>query len=127
MDPLNSTCIFCYGINNLIRNDNCPCDYYFHKNCFLLWIKTSKKKTCVICQTLVNVNQLTRNDSILNISDNLDDFVTINGNVDIIRTSNYKKICKGIVLFLFCMIGIGLIMLFIKFIFSMNFSDSYQN
>ena len=127
MDPLNSTCIFCYRINNLIRNDNCPCDYYFHKNCFLLWIKTSKKKTCVICQTLINVDQLTRNDSILNISDNLDDFVTINGSTDIIRTSNYKKICIGIVLFLVCMIIIGLIMVFIKFIFTMNFSEYYQN
>jgi len=120
-------CIFCFGINNLINNEQCLCDYYFHKNCFLLWIKTSTKNSCIICQKIINTNRLiTYNHSIININDDLDDFITMNE--DIIPRINliYKKICKGIVLVLFLTLIIGIVYMLFKFIFT-DFSPSYPD
>ena len=116
-------CIFCFGINNLITNDQCLCNYHFHKNCFLLWIKTSTKNSCIICQKIINTNRLiTYNHSIININDDLDDFTTMN--VDIMPRINL--IYKGIVLVLFLTLIIGIVYMLFKFIFT-DFSSYHQD
>ena len=116
-------CILCYGNNNLIKNNVCQCNYYLHKECLLLWIKTSAKQTCIMCQELINTQQIILNNNIVNINDELDHYISINNtglddpveidNNDAVRPPLYVEICTEIFTFLGYVTVIGIIIVFL--------------
>lgn len=48
-------CIFCYQNINLIKNNLCECNYYYHIKCYRYWINISNKHKCCICNKKVEL------------------------------------------------------------------------
>ena len=66
------TCNFCLGEYNYIKNTFCNCNYYYHPECFLKWVESSKKTKCIMCYKNVDINPLLDNNKLefLNINFN---------------------------------------------------------
>uniref|UniRef100_A0A6C0IV60 RING-type domain-containing protein n=1 Tax=viral metagenome TaxID=1070528 RepID=A0A6C0IV60_9ZZZZ len=51
-------CIFCYQNINLIKNNLCECNYYYHNKCYEQWINSSQKYECCICNKKIQLKFL---------------------------------------------------------------------
>ena len=56
-------CSICFDEHNLIKNSLCDCKYFFHKKCFITWIGMSKRSTCIMCNTLIDLDNIIKTES----------------------------------------------------------------
>jgi len=56
-------CNFCFEECNIVENSLCECKFYYHPECLLQWVKTSKKTNCIMCDRDIDINKILENNS----------------------------------------------------------------
>ena len=51
-------CIICFGEENIVNNDLCNCNFKYHKECYIDWLKKSSEPLCIICSNQIDTTTL---------------------------------------------------------------------
>ena len=49
-------CIICLEKDNLIKNFNCDCIFYYHSSCYAEWLFQTKNYSCILCKKEIDLS-----------------------------------------------------------------------